>query len=468
MKKSTILLVALLTASASHSHLSAAPLYWDLNGSKAGAGLFPSGTWDASAFNWNTDAAGALDTVQFTPGATPGTGDIAIFSAGTDAIDPFTVTISGTQNAAGIVIEEGTVTLDGGTAAIGAGPVTVGLGARLITNSSLRISTTTGSVWTLNGGTLETTNPLAAGSFISSNATISLGAAGGTIAYNVLNILNIIQTNTAISGSGSLTKTGPGVIAIASTSTYTGATIINGGELRIRTTPDRLPIATALTVNGQGILNLNGVNQQIGSLSGDGSVGLANATLTVGDATKTSFAGVIADVKNAGAGGATSVGGKLTKVGSGSLTLTGDNIYTGLTTVSGGSLIVAGISGSLGSGNLTVADTAVKFSIQTGVLDAIADGATLTLAGGGTPGIADAGYLELGAGVNETIGGLVLGAEVQVNGTYGSTLSTATFKSDEYFSGTGIVTVVPEPGTVTTLLGGLSVLFGMQRFRRRS
>lgn len=342
----------------------------------------------------------------------------------------------------------------------------MGPNATLSTDSSLRMTTTAGSVLTLNGGTLRSTNPGNAGTFFDTDSQIVLGSAGGTFSYTGA-MLNIVQTATTITGSGSLTKAGPGVLAIAGTGSYTGPTFVNDGEFRIRTSANRLPVTTAVTVTSPGILNLNGVNQQIGSLTGNGSVGLASATLTVGDATNTSFTGTIADTANAGAGGSTAVGGKLTKVGAGTLTLTANNTYTGLTTVTGGTLVAAGINGSLGTGSVTVQNTATKLTIQTGVVSAIADSATLTLAGGGTAGVADAGFVELGAGVNETVAGLVLGAVPQGPGTYGSTASAATFKDNEYFGGTGTLTVIPEPGATSILLSGLSTLLGLARFRRR-
>src|SRR4029450_9750481 len=114
-----------------------------------GAGTTPIGTWDLSGFNWNPNPAGTDPVGTWIPGET------AVFSAGTDATDPYTVNVSGTQTAAGLVIEEGAVTLSGGAVAIGGGTVVVGPGASLITNSSLRISAATGAgaVYTLNGGT---------------------------------------------------------------------------------------------------------------------------------------------------------------------------------------------------------------------------------------------------------------------------------------------------------------------------
>ena len=104
-----------------------------------------------------------------------------------------------------------------------------------------------------------------------------------------------------------------------------------------------------------------------------------------------------------------------------------------------------------------------RLRIQTGVLNAIADTATLALAGGGVGGTADENFADLGAGINEIVGGLTLSGVAQGPGTYGSTLSGATFQNDEYFTGTGTVTVVPEPGAASMLICGLGLLLGLRR-----
>ena len=80
----------------------------------------------------------------------------------------------------------------------------------------------------------------------------------------------------------------------------------------------------------------------IGSLSGNGLVFLGSANLTVGsDDLSTSFSGTIQD---GGAAGRT--GGSLTKIGAGTLTLTGANSYTGGTTVTDGILLIKNRNGS--------------------------------------------------------------------------------------------------------------------------
>jgi autotransporter-associated beta strand protein len=151
--------------------------------------------------------------------------------------------------------------------------------------------------------------------------------------------------------------------------------------------------------------------------------------------------------------------GKLTKIGAGPMEITNTGTYSGGTVVDAGSLKVRhadafdngfghydATDGTLGSGNVTVNSTATKLEIDTtlAAINVIADTATLSLAGGGTPAFADQGYADLGASINEVVGGLILGGVAQTTaGTYGSSSSTATFQNDEYFSGTGLITLTP-------------------------
>ena len=126
-----------------------------------------------------------------------------------------------------------------------------------------------------------------------------------------------------------------------------------------------------------------------------------------------------------------------------------------------GLLSVSGASAKLGTGNVTVLGTTAgsALAIQSGVTNAIANTATLSLLGGGTAGVADQGYANLGTGINETVNMLLLNGVVQAPGTYGSSLSGATFKLNEFFAGSGIVTVlIPEPTSVVLMLLAFSAL----------
>ena len=125
----------------------------------------------------------------------------------------------------------------------------------------------------------------------------------------------------------------------------------------------------------------------------------------------------------------------------GAVTLAGANTFTGNDTINGGSLTVSGASATFGSGNVTV--NAGSAAISAGVTNAILDSATLTLLGGGTANVADAGFISLAGGINEKVGSLVLGTTTYTSGTFGATGSGATNIFDEYFSGAGIITVQP-------------------------
>ena len=140
--------------------------------------------------------------------------------------------------------------------------------------------------------------------------------------------------------------------------------------------------------------------------------------------------------------GVISGGGSLRRLNAGGTTvLTGANTYTGGTFVDAGTLAVSGSTAKFGGGSLTVSGG--HAAIAAGVANAIVDTMTLTLLGGGAGGFADEGFIDLATGINERVTSLILGAAAQAAGTYGSTLSSATFKNDEYFSGTGVITVGP-------------------------
>ena len=102
--------------------------------------------------------------------------------------------------------------------------------------------------------------------------------------------------------------------------------------------------ARAIT-NGNASFDISGLTtagMKIGSIEGSGNYFLGGKTLTVGgNNLNTTVSGVIQDGGNSGG-----VGGALTKMGTGTLTLTGTNTYTGGSTIDGGTL-------QLGNGGTT-------------------------------------------------------------------------------------------------------------------
>ena len=150
-------------------------------------------------------------------------------------------------------------------------------------------------------------------------------------------------------GTVALTKVGSGTLTLGGANSYIGATTVSGGTLRVGN-DDAIPSVVAAS-NGNlevdGTLDLNGysitVNGLTGSPSGLITTGVSgNCTLTVGANDQSSeFDGQIQD-------GAGTVA--LTKVGYGTLTLTGANTYSGGTTVSAGELATGELATSISVG----------------------------------------------------------------------------------------------------------------------
>lgn len=133
--------------------------------------------------------------------------------------------------------------------------------------------------------------------------------------------------NSVLSGAGQLVKVDAGTLVLTGTNTYTGGTLINEGVLRISQEASL----------GAGELALDGGTLRIDS----GSLGRG---ITLG-----ASGGTITPSVNTTASGAITGVGKLTKGGTGILSLTGANTYSGGTTISGGVLTLGdgAVAGSI-------------------------------------------------------------------------------------------------------------------------
>jgi len=182
-----------------------------------------------------------------------------------------------------------------------------------------------------------------------------------------------------------------------------------------------------LTVTSGGVFFKDG-NRSIGT-SGNAAAGTLNFGASEG------IVWVLGTTTNTIGAKITGSGG-LTKASTGMLTLTATNLYSGGTYVGGGTLRVGdgAFAGTLGSGNVEV-HAGAKLLVS--CANAITDGATLSVLYSGLYN----GRVELDTGVNETIRFLYLGGAAMPSGTYGSSVSAATYKDDLYFSGTGVLTV---------------------------
>lgn len=181
-------------------------------------------------------------------------------------------------------------------------------------------------VVTLNGGRLQTTAD------ITSGRNITLTDSGGTI--ETAADTEFVSTG-ALSGAGSLAKTGEGKLTLSGQNTYTGETKISGGALSLSGNGD---ISQSSRVNVSGVFDISESNDvSIRSLTGDGLVEVGVNSLAISHANDT-FSGTLS-----GAGAF--------KLLSGAQTLEGNSAtYTGGINIIGGTLIVDGAVG----GNMNV------------------------------------------------------------------------------------------------------------------
>lgn len=106
-----------------------------------------------------------------------------------------------------------------------------------------------------------------------------------------------LQINGTIQGSGGLTKLGQDIILLNGANTYAGATNIENGILQLGR-DNALPVGTSLVMKTtSGMLDLNGNDQEVASLSGPGGSvnngAFDNNTLTVNQAGSTIYGGTI-------------------------------------------------------------------------------------------------------------------------------------------------------------------------------
>ncbi len=256
--------------------------------------------------------------------------------------------------------------------------------------------------------------------------------AGTAVALSVGN--NGVSTTCGglLSGSGGVSKIGPGTLELTGDNNYTGLTDVQAGTLRLARLGGTIADTAPVRVSG-GTLELaqwdtvGAVTLHSGSISGPGTLTGAAYALTDGGTISTTLG------LNAAA---------LTKTGAGTATLTTMNHYTGGTTISNGTLAVSG-SGTLGSGNVTVSAGALALSNST----AIADTATLTIADTATLTIANGATAALATGVNETVNELFFGTRRMYRGTWGSpACASCTFHDDSgRLTGSGMLTVESGP-----------------------
>lgn len=258
------------------------------------------------------DVSNSVDQVTVA-GQVVGTGALQKLGAGTLALN------ASNSYSGGTLVRGGSVSLGGGNAnqyALGTGLVT-------LDNGTLRMYSDSGSYdktyWSL---------------FVPTNSTGTIYAddrcnlyglltGGGTLNFNVYYV------RTELDGNWS------GFTGLINVGTDSG-----GGDFRIGNTYGYANASVNLA-SGIYAYHISGSGVSFGALSGSASSTLSGTPWTIGaKGTDTVFAGNI-------------TGSSVTKVGTGTLTLTGTNSYTGATVASAGTLVVNGDS-SAATGAVTV------------------------------------------------------------------------------------------------------------------
>ena len=361
--------------------------------------------------------AGALQgigTASLAGGVTLATASTVGTTAAADAL-----TLSGIVGGGNALtkIGAGTLTLSGPNTYTGATNVNAGT---VVASNVTALGTTGGATAVAAGATLNINNVAIGAEAVTLNGTLQGTGAGASLAGGVVLNAATAAVNTAaaadtltvtgmVSGANALNKNGAGALVLGgpAANTYTGATNVNAGTLRVGAATNKITDASAVTVAGGATLDLNGFNETVGSLAGAGNVTLGAGTLTAGNAANTVFSGVVS-----GAGG-------LTKQGTGTLALSGANAYAGATTINAGTVVAANAT-ALGTtaGGTTVAAGAtlninnVAIGAETVTLNGTLQGtgAGASLAGGVVLNAATAAINTAAAADTLTLTGVVSGA----------------------------------------------------------
>ncbi len=269
-----------------------------------------------------------------------------------------TVTTSGTGQVtitSGYALANGTINIGNNLFLIGGGNsrlTTVGADVNLnvASGSTLHFQSNSAAVTsaaniTLNGGTLKLVSNNAT-NLVTINGTVNVGSASTLLVGNNVGNGSVLITaagaglmlNASLTGAANLAvtnnaSTANALILAGNNSGYSGTLTLGGtaGRVSRLTSANAGSAAATWNIASGHTLQINGLNVNLGTLAGAGTVNsfTGASTINVGAGT---FSGTLTN----GAGTLA-----LTKNTAGTLTLSGGSSYTGATTVSAGTLLVA-------------------------------------------------------------------------------------------------------------------------------
>jgi autotransporter-associated beta strand protein len=331
-----------------------------------------------------------------------------------------TTTVSGVLGSGAVQQQgNGTVLSLLGSASAGSNAYTVGRAASADSRNTLSFSqsATAGSATIALNGTgwsSAGSNALQFGVDASAGAS-TIGNHGGAI--------NLFGNASA--GTAAITNGDKSLLAFGMNASAGSATIANQAGGLVRFVDNATGAKASITSAVGGTLDVSGMTAAggtaggtaVGALSGAGAVVLGATQLTLGGLNANDVvSGTVSDKGSMFAQPGTGTGGAIVKVGSGTLTLTGANSYTGGTTVAAGTLRVNNASGSAtGTGAVQVQGGATLTGSGT-ITGAVTVGKGGILAAGNSPGTLTLGALTLAAGAT-------LNYELGQAGTFGGALN---------------------------------------------
>jgi autotransporter-associated beta strand protein len=333
---------------------------------------------------------------------------------------------------------EGVLTLDGNHSF---NQLTINGGTIAFTPADNRLGAATAGV-SIDGGTLSK-----AGSGVITEREFNVGAGGATFDVDEGKWSNRSATgvDNAFTGTGDIIKTGQGTLYINNTDSRTdGNIIVQEGTFEF-SFANRIRNGSTITIHDGATLE--------NSLANTGTMSIEGNTIILDSGTATLKHSGLRDITVGDISGAGALTVEITA--DGSFELVGNNTYTGGTTLSMG-LLIANAENAFGTGGMTVADGAELILRRN---DTIADAATLILG--------SASVFEMDFTGEETVAALSLddGATFVDVGTYDAAALDGL--GDGTYSGTGSITVIPEPATLGTLLLGMLVTLIIRRTRSR-
>ena len=394
--------------------------------------MVAEGTYAPNYVSLYNDSAGTVYSSLLTRDGTP---DMAVFDVKATAGDLFIAALwqtNGTQSAAAF----GLVTFD-------ISSYDIDVASEEIKTNSVALGGIPTALVKTGAGTLVITssNSYGGGTLISAG---SLKLEGGSVAGNITNNANLtISTDlaNAVSGSGSLTKSGAGNASLWTANSYTGMTVVEAGQLRLDgsgaiSSNSVVQVAAGASFSATGIYKTSD-DLTIAGLTGSGEFYNASGNLTVNKASGTDvFSGQITG------------GTGLTKTGSGDLALGGASSYTGTTTVSAGRLVLADGSALGATTGGTIVGSGAQLRLNATNSGFTIGNEALTISGQGLVATVG-GALRNAAGDNIYQGKITLAADASIGVAGGTALTLDVSSGDAIdfggfnltFDGAGVVQI---------------------------